>query len=219
MSTPQAASLLSPAQLSSFVQRGYLALPVRELDADFHHSLYEAAVESSLRRPQEDTSFKSGGTQARDEERLPLTASAVDGALPAVGTLLDSSTVRGALTGILGEGYFRHPHSTITVDPDPADELVGSEGPYLADQGWHRDSYAGVQRMRHHRPRWVFCERTPVHHHHPQPNVGRLRRHVLPRCGRAQHGPYDRRGRHALPFCRRGRRRGAGRPRQRHPPR
>ena len=30
------------------------------------------------------------------------------------------------------------------------------------DQGWHRDSYWGVQRVRHHRPRWLLCMYYPA---------------------------------------------------------
>lgn len=30
------------------------------------------------------------------------------------------------------------------------------------DQGWHRDSYRGVQRVRHHPPRWLLCMYYPA---------------------------------------------------------
>ena len=115
-------------------------------------------------RPQADTSARSGGTQGRGEDGLPLTASAVDAAVPAVAALLAAPTVCGALESVLGLGYFRHPHSAITVDPEApeAATLAGDEAAWGQDQGWHRDSYAGVQRARHHRPRWVFCMYFPA---------------------------------------------------------
>ena len=51
------------------------------------------------------------------------------------------------LRAILGEGYVMHAHRALHTTADK-------------DQGWHKDSYWGVRRMRHHRPRWAMamCE-------------------------------------------------------------
>jgi hypothetical protein len=72
-------------------------------------------------------------------------------AIPEIGDVLSSPTVRGALTSILGRDYFTHAH-----------RHLHSSG--KGDQGWHKDSYWGLRRMRHHRPRWcmILYARAPL---------------------------------------------------------
>ena len=78
--------------------------------------------------------------------------------MPELREVLDSATVRGALEGLLGRGYLRHPHSAAYVE---SGALEAARAVSL-DQGWHRDSYWGVQRVRHHRPRWLLCMYYPA---------------------------------------------------------
>ena len=129
--------LLTDAHVQRFILDGFLVLGLNELGEGFHESVYRAALE---RQPQSGLS---------DD---------LDAAMPELREVLDSATVRGALEGLLGRGYLRHPHSAAYVESG-APEAAGAV-PF--DQGWHRDSYWGVQRMRHHRPRWLLCMYYPA---------------------------------------------------------
>ena len=83
-------------------------------------------------------------------------------AIPEIGDVMDSSTVRGAITSVMGEGFVMHAHRHLHASGK-------------GDQGWYkcaalsrlspraslteavrRDSYWGLRRMRHHRPRWCM---------------------------------------------------------------
>ena len=136
-STDRAVRLLTDAEVQRFIVDGFLVRSVDEPGPSFHQELYRRAIE---RRPSSGLS---------DE---------VDACMPELHAVLDSPTVRGALQSILGPGYLRHPHSGATVDPV---EVVSPASPPF-DQGWHRDSYWGVQRVRHHRPRWLLCMYYPA---------------------------------------------------------
>lgn len=75
--------------------------------------------------------------------------------VPELQAVFDDSAVRGAFTSILGENYVmhshRHPHRN---------------GPQSGGQGFHKDSYWGHQKVRHHLPRWAMAfyypQDTPV---------------------------------------------------------
>ena len=136
-STDSEARLLTDAEVRRFIVDGSLVRQVDELGPSFHQELYRRAIE---RRP-------SSGL--RDE---------VDVCMPELHAVLDGPTMRGALQSILGPGYLRHPHSGATVDRE--EEEPPASPPF--DQGWHRDSYWGVQRVRHHRPRWLLCMYYPT---------------------------------------------------------
>ena len=129
--------LLTDAHVQRFILEGFLVLGLDELGEGFHENVYRAALE---RQPQSGLS---------DD---------LDAAMPELREVLDSATVRGALEGLLGRGYLRHPHSAAYVESG-ATEAAGTV-PF--DQGWHRDSYWGVQRVRHHRPRWLLCMYYPA---------------------------------------------------------
>lgn len=66
--------------------------------------------------------------------------------VPELQAVFDDPTVRGAFTSILGQNYVmhshRHPHRN---------------GPHSGGQGFHKDSYWGHQKVRHHRPRWAMA--------------------------------------------------------------
>lgn len=133
----QEINLLSDAQVQRFILDGFLILPVDELGEDFHADFYQAAMERSPRG---------------------IVSDATDALMPEIGAVLNSPTVRGALQGLLGDGYIRHPHSGVSVES--VEEAAPSAVPI--DQGWHRDSYWGVQRVHHHRPRWLLCMYYPA---------------------------------------------------------
>ena len=137
MTTPtdREARLLTDDEVIRFIADGFLVRQVDELGPDFHQELYRRAIE---RRP---------GSLLSDE---------VDARMPELRAVLDGPTMRGALQSILGPGYLRHPHTGATVDRDEPP----ASPPF--DQGWHRDSYWGVQRVRHHRPRWLLCMYYPT---------------------------------------------------------
>ena len=75
--------------------------------------------------------------------------------VPELQVVFDDPAVRGAFTSILGKNYVmhshRHPHRN---------------GPHSGGQGFHKDSYWGHQKVRHHLPRWAMAfyypQDTPV---------------------------------------------------------
>lgn len=135
--TDKEVRLLTDAEVQRFIADGFLVRSVDELGSSFHQELYRLAIE---RRPSSGLS---------DE---------VDASMPELQKVLHSPTMLGALQSILGQGCIRHPHSGATVDFGQAVSPVSL--PF--DQGWHRDSYWGVQRVRHHRPRWLLCMYYPA---------------------------------------------------------
>ncbi len=52
----------------------------------------------------------------------------------------------GALTSLLGSGYYMHPHRHCH------DTRPGSRA-----QDWHKDSYWGFTKPRHHSPTWIMA--------------------------------------------------------------
>lgn len=66
--------------------------------------------------------------------------------VPELQAVFEEPAVRGALTSILGENYFMHSHR------HPHQNRPHSDG-----QGFHKDSYWGYHKVRHHRPRWAMA--------------------------------------------------------------
>ena len=66
--------------------------------------------------------------------------------VPELQAVFEDPAVRGAFTSILGENYVmhshRHPHRN---------------NPHSDGQGFHKDSYWGYQKVRHHCPRWAMA--------------------------------------------------------------
>ena len=66
--------------------------------------------------------------------------------VPELQAVFEDPVVRGAFTSILGENYVmhshRHPHQN---------------NPHSDGQGFHKDSYWGYQKVRHHCPRWAMA--------------------------------------------------------------
>jgi len=119
--TGERLKLLSDDAIKRWIVDGWLPLTVDELPRELHDTVHDkaAAMES----------------QGLGNNVFP--------AIPEIGTVLSSATVRGALTSVLGPEFFTHAH-----------RHLHSSG--YGDQGWHKDSYWGVRRMRHHRPRWCM---------------------------------------------------------------
>lgn len=66
--------------------------------------------------------------------------------LPELGAIYQHPAVRGALTSLLGPGYFMHPH-----------RFCHLHNPGNSDQKWHKDDYIYDLNVRHHRFRWVMA--------------------------------------------------------------
>ncbi len=66
--------------------------------------------------------------------------------VPELQAVFEEPAVRGAFASILGENYamhsHRHPHRN---------------NPHSSGQGFHKDSYWGYQKVRHHCPRWAMA--------------------------------------------------------------
>ena len=66
--------------------------------------------------------------------------------VPELQAVFEDPAVRGAFTSILGENYVMHSHR------HPHQNQPHSDG-----QGFHKDSYWGYQKVRHHCPRWAMA--------------------------------------------------------------
>ncbi len=66
--------------------------------------------------------------------------------IPELQAVFEEQRVRGALTSILGKNYVMHSHR------HPHQNRPHSDG-----QGFHKDSYWGYQKIRHHRTRWAMA--------------------------------------------------------------
>ncbi|MDE0502987.1 MAG: HEAT repeat domain-containing protein, partial [Candidatus Poribacteria bacterium] len=66
--------------------------------------------------------------------------------IPEIQEVFDHVAVRDALSGILGPDYIMHSHR------HPHHNLPGS-----AEQNFHKDSYWGYDKVRHHCPHWVLA--------------------------------------------------------------
>ena len=66
--------------------------------------------------------------------------------VPELQAIFEDPAVRGAFTSILGENYVMHSHR------HPHQNRPHSDG-----QGFHKDSYWGYQKVRHHCPRWAMA--------------------------------------------------------------
>ena len=113
--------LLDDSRMQSFIADGY-AVVETDLPADFHQSIYRQI-----------------------EEVLATEGNPGNNLLPRVPDLqqvFDQPQVAGALTSILGPGYYLHPHRFCHFNKP------GSEGQRLHKDSWSR---------RHHRPRWAMA--------------------------------------------------------------
>lgn len=113
--------LLDDSRMQSFIANGYTVVET-DLPADFHQSIY---------RQIEEVLAAEGNP---GNNLLPR--------VPGLQQVFDQPQVAGALTSILGPGYYLHPHRFCHFNKP------GSEGQRLHKDSWSR---------RHHRPRWAMA--------------------------------------------------------------
>eukprot|EP01047_Picozoa_sp_COSAG01_P115326 COSAG01_NODE_43977_length_424_cov_0.633846_1_plen_114_part_10 len=95
---------LTAAQVRSFVIDGYLVVRPEELGEGFHQELYERSC--SLKGWH--VGGHSGSTAAEPPPPPPVTTQAWEG-LPEISDLVQSPTVKGALSSLLGDDCVMHP--------------------------------------------------------------------------------------------------------------
>ena len=113
-----APTLLSDAQMQSYVQNGYVALPVTDMAPEWHQTLWQSCHDWLFR----------GETEPQSDSRWVFPD------IPELSDVICSPTVRGALTSILGPDYVQHPHRTMH-NYGPANGLQETIG---SDQTWVR---------------------------------------------------------------------------------
>ena len=113
--------LLDDSRMQSFIADGYTVVKT-DLPEDFHQSIYRQ-LEGLLA-----TEGNPGNNL------LPC--------IPDLQQVFDQPQVAGALTSVLGPGYYLHPHRFCHFNKP------GSEGQRLHKDSWSR---------RHHRPRWAMA--------------------------------------------------------------
>ena len=109
--------LLTDTQIKDFIKDGMLLLPIEELPTSFHEGIYHKCAETWAR--------------AADEPRdAGMLSRFMFEQLPELTQIINSPTLRGALTSILGASYVQHPHRTMHV------RELGEGGGPSSDQGW-----------------------------------------------------------------------------------
>jgi len=105
--SPPAPICLSAAQVRSFVIDGYLVVRPEELGEGFHEELYERSC--TLK------GWHVGGDSDSTDAEPPqpsVTSGAWEG-LPEISDLVQSPTVKGALSSLLGDDCVMHPHRAL----------------------------------------------------------------------------------------------------------
>lgn len=120
--------LLTDAQVREFITRGVLTLPVSELSDDFHAEIHSEA----------ERMFSKGIALGND----------IFPAISGLKDVLESPTVSGALTSLLGPRYALHPHRHM------------HQSTTQGDQTFHKDSQRG--KVKGFRPRWVMALYVPA---------------------------------------------------------
>ena len=123
-----APKLLDDAQVREFVTRGVLTLPVSELPDAFHAAIHAEA----------ERMFDKGIGMGND----------IYPGISGLKDVLESPTVSGALTSLLGKGYALHPHRHM------------HQSTTQGDQTFHKDSQRG--KVKGFRPRWVMALYVPA---------------------------------------------------------
>lgn len=128
--------LLDDNQMARFLRDGFVVLDPRGLGDEFHATMYDAACQVH------DEARAVGG----DSTHLQIIGDNLRARIPGLERLLTDPTVVGALTSVLGEGYFLHPH-----------HFVHESSRY--DQGFHQDGnlpWNDRAHYRTHRPNWAM---------------------------------------------------------------
>ena len=106
--------LLSDRQMASFVENGFLALPVSELSDEWHSEFAQATVDWNFQGTEEPQ-------RGRHSTHLPMLTE-----------LCNSPTVTGALASILGDDYCMYPNRMLQAY-GPPDRLLELQ---TGDQTW-----------------------------------------------------------------------------------
>ena len=128
--------LLDDNQVARYLRDGFVVLEAGELDADFHAGMFDAACGVH------DEARVVGG----DSVNLQIIGDNLRARIPGVERLLASPTVRGALTSVLGDGYYLHPHHFVH-ESTPRDQAFHQDG----NLPWNDRSH-----YRTHRPNWAM---------------------------------------------------------------
>jgi hypothetical protein len=117
--------------MKDYIMNGYIALPVDDLQEDWHNSFWEHCHDWLFRGEAEAHAGPDGGPSR------PF----VYPDIPELCEVTLSPTVRGALTSILGPGYTQHPHRTM----HNYGKANGFEDGFGEDQTWVRtaQNYSG----------------------------------------------------------------------------
>ena len=117
-------TLLTDEQMKSYVQNGFIALPVSDLPDEWHNAFWQRCHDWLFRGEVEAHKMPDGGVSR------PF----VYPHIPELSAVTQSPTVRGALTSILGPGYAQHPHRTM----HNYGKANGHEDQVGQDQTWHK---------------------------------------------------------------------------------
>jgi hypothetical protein len=132
--------LLSDQQVKSYIQNGFLALPVTDFPPEWHTAFWQKC---------HDWSYAGQAEKQQDSRHVfPHIAE--------LGAVLSSRVMRGALSSVLGPDYVQHPHRTMHNYGNRNGDMQMAPG---SDQTWcvvegHRRLLSATQqqRVRHSPP-------------------------------------------------------------------
>ena len=127
--------LLDDRQMREFITRGYLTFRL-DLPEAFHRQVRERALED-IRR------YEDAGIRSPLNNALPR--------IPALRRVFDHPRVAGALTSILGGGYYLHLHRHMH------DNRPGSDAQTIHQDSLGNSRYAVDGNRRHHHCRWAMA--------------------------------------------------------------
>jgi ectoine hydroxylase-related dioxygenase (phytanoyl-CoA dioxygenase family) len=128
---------LTDVELMTFLDQGYLVIPMDEVAETVHDELFQSATAAY------DAMQRLAGTGFE----LDYIGDNLVARLPRLSSILQSSRLQGALTSVLGERYFRYNHCFV-------------HQAQTSDQGFHKDSHFPWSlrgALRSHRPNWVMA--------------------------------------------------------------
>ncbi len=138
MARTQDEVLLTDAQMRRFITDGYLILNA-DVDGEIHQTIYDRLQ------------------WLMHQESNP--GNNVLPAVPEMQIVLDSPTIRGALTSVLGRNSVLHPHR-FAHNNEPGGEVTAKETRVGKGShtfvGWHQDDHSPLSRPRHHFPRYAM---------------------------------------------------------------
>ena len=145
---------MTDLQLCQFLDLGYHIIDSSDIPESTHDRLFEAAIDVHQRRSELSNPLAS----------LEAVADNLHVQIPLLNDVLESDSLDGAMSSVLGPDYFRYGHS-----------FVHQSGAY--DQTYHKDSplpWGTRGGVRSHRPNWAMV------FYYPQALVARKVRIVSP---------------------------------------